>query len=1112
MSVPPSAADRIERVRSALGAEYEVLRPLGEGGMGAVYLARERALRRLVAIKVLDPDLGASPVFRARFEREAQTAAALTHPNIVPIFRVGSEGGLAFFVMQYVEGASLADRLRAAGTIPLAEALRFAREIATALGTAHRRGIIHRDIKPQNVLLDAETGRCMVTDFGIASVQGAARDRLTADEPLTGDGMVMGTPRYMSPEQASGARDLAPASDLYALGVLLYEMIAGAYPYKVGEPPNWMLAHLTQPVIPLVTRIGDIPREVEGLVRTLLAKEPTERYRSTDEVIADVDAILGDLGGSQTSAPGTRARLRSAAGGWMQRLRLSGRRGLAMLGLGVLAVGGGTALAFGVPRALGADDRAPDPATARRSILVGFFQNSTPDRGLDWLRIGGVEYLGQVLGRWQDLRVVDPERLLDLARRNGLRDDAPLSQDDAIRLARRADVWTTTVGSIIRLQDSLRITLRVYDVASRTQLRELTATAPDENALPEAFGRLGAQLLELAGAPQAVRTAADPPTRSVAAYRAFVEGVAARSKWQLDAAVDAFERTIRADSTFALGYYELSQALGARGDAFRGNRVFALADTAVLLAANRPEKEQLLLRAYQAYLRADFPLAGQLYADLLARDSLSVDALVGRADVHVYDRTLRSGQRRPPTDLTAALRLYERALQLDASDHRTYASLVDLLISAGKADAPVASYREPPTGNLTTAFLRAPARQYAVLLKGDSLLLVPSDSLYARFTPERVDSMRADARARAADVLGRWMSVSRGEGQPFLLRAGLRYMDRDFDGALRDLAEGGRRGATDLATLTQQRLGILLQARRFDAAMRFADSVERAPPPGGLPEAFSAGPRVSLLSLRGRVTDAIAVVDRSVRDLAAQGTQATLRRRFEIARIARPLRAYAAIGAVDAAQARSATEAIERVLQDVSDAEAAELRSAVSRSMAYVAASAGDTVLTREWQRRSLDPEYSVELAALAAANAGDLKGAARVLAALPSDTVLAPTRLFARAEVEIALGRKAAALRTLARLDRSEVSIGGGAVGDWVLLAVALERRAELREATGDADGALADYRLFEQLWADADAPFAPLRQRATVRRMALEAQQRGDGAVPAGTPLTGGRAGVRS
>ena len=210
--------------QAAVAGEYSLERELGRGGMGIVYLARDVHLDRDVAIKVLPAQLAESGAFRERFLREARTAAGLSHPHIVPIHQVGERGGFVFFVMSYVEGETLGERLRTRGPLPPAEAARVLREVAWALAYAHGRGIVHRDVKPDNILLEAGTGRALVSDFGIASGGGAAG-------PDTDPGRRMGTAHFMSPEQAAGL-PVDGRSDLYGLGVVGYLAVSGRLPFE----------------------------------------------------------------------------------------------------------------------------------------------------------------------------------------------------------------------------------------------------------------------------------------------------------------------------------------------------------------------------------------------------------------------------------------------------------------------------------------------------------------------------------------------------------------------------------------------------------------------------------------------------------------------------------------------------------------------------------------------------------------------------------------------------------------------------------------------------------------------------------------------------------------
>ncbi len=251
-------------LEGALGAQYEIVRSLGHGGMGAVYLARERALDRFVAIKVLRPELADMQQGRERFRREARVAAQLSHPSIVPLYTFGEIGGVWYFVMRYVRGVSLADRMRVEGRLPATDVRRILIELADALENAHQHGVVHRDIKPANVLLDEESGRAVLADFGISKLQGA--------NTLTESGMVIGTPSYMSPEQAKGASDVDERSDIYSLGAVAYAMLAGREPFAIAEGSR-VARSFRAPAA-----LEGVPPVLSSIVMRCLARDRAQRW------------------------------------------------------------------------------------------------------------------------------------------------------------------------------------------------------------------------------------------------------------------------------------------------------------------------------------------------------------------------------------------------------------------------------------------------------------------------------------------------------------------------------------------------------------------------------------------------------------------------------------------------------------------------------------------------------------------------------------------------------------------------------------------------------------------------------------------------------------------
>jgi serine/threonine-protein kinase len=291
----PLGDDLAARLGRAVAPAYEIESELGRGGMAIVYRGRDTRLKRGVAVKLLPPDLAFRADIRSRFLREAETAARLSHPNIVQIYSVDERDGLVYFVMALVHGESVGDRLRRTGAFPVDAARRILREVGEALALAHSNGVVHRDIKPDNILLDEQSGRAMVTDFGIAR---AASDDVGGSR-LTATGAAIGTPAYMSPEQCVGDRDIDGRSDLYSLGAVAYHMLTGDAPFSGANTPSIMMKQVTEAPVPIRAKRPDVPRDLERVVMRLLEKDPAARF-------ADGAALVAALDGHEVEAPPAR--------------------------------------------------------------------------------------------------------------------------------------------------------------------------------------------------------------------------------------------------------------------------------------------------------------------------------------------------------------------------------------------------------------------------------------------------------------------------------------------------------------------------------------------------------------------------------------------------------------------------------------------------------------------------------------------------------------------------------------------------------------------------------------------------------------------------------------
>ncbi len=265
-------------VGKILAKRYELIEKIAEGGMARVYRGRDLLLKRTVAVKVLKDQMTGDAAFIRRFEREAQSAAALSHPHIVSIYDVGEQDGIYFMVMEYVDGKNLKEYIRAKGRLPVHEAIRIARQIGEALEEAHKAGVVHRDIKPQNILFSRE-GKVKVTDFGIA----IAGDGVTV---TVGD-EIIGSVQYIAPEQARG--ELAgKQSDLYSLGIVLYEMVTGKVPFAGESPVAVAMKHIQEQIVPPGRIVADLPENLEQIILKAVEKDAAERYKTIDDLLEDL--------------------------------------------------------------------------------------------------------------------------------------------------------------------------------------------------------------------------------------------------------------------------------------------------------------------------------------------------------------------------------------------------------------------------------------------------------------------------------------------------------------------------------------------------------------------------------------------------------------------------------------------------------------------------------------------------------------------------------------------------------------------------------------------------------------------------------------------------------
>jgi tetratricopeptide (TPR) repeat protein len=651
---------------SVIADRYEILKLLGEGGMGAVYKARDRELDRLVALKVIRSELAGHPTVLARFKQELILARKVTHRNVIRIFDLGVAEGLRFITMEYVDGRDLSTLLEERGKYAPAEAVKILRQVCSALEVAHSEGVVHRDLKPQNIMVEAN-GRACVMDFGLA--------RSLEATGLTHAGAVMGTPAYMSPEQAKGL----PAderSDLFSLGTIAYQMLTAVVPFKADTALASMLLRTQSPPQPPIEIEPTIPQNLNDIVMKLLATAPEARYQSAGELNKDLQDWQEGVLARQIVTPPMKLMAESSTKKWI-----------------FAAVGGAAVLAaaiYGVLQFTG----KPAAPSAPVTVVIADFENHTGDPVFS----GTLEStLKLALEGASFINAYDRTRMRDL----GMPSVAELKPDAAQNIAVSQGLNAVVVGSVDRNGSAYQLSLRAIQAVTGKVLANVDGSASSKDQVLFAVSKLAGQVRKALGdatSDSAQRFAMETlSAASLEAVHEYSVALDSLSTGKNDEALKHFSQAVDLDQNFGLAYAGMASAahnLGRQQDAEKYIK------QAISRIDHMTERERYRTRAFLYLLVGDQQKCVDEYGTLLAKYMSDTGAYNNMA---VCLTQLRNMPKALEQVKHAAAILPKRATyHVNIAFYSSYAS--DFQTGAKEADASLALNPSYPSGFLAQAF------------------------------------------------------------------------------------------------------------------------------------------------------------------------------------------------------------------------------------------------------------------------------------------------------------------------------------------------------------------------------------------------------------------------
>ncbi len=611
---PSTVPSPVLKPGAVLAGRYQIVEVLGEGGMGAVYKAHDNAVGRLVALKVVRPELAGNAAMLQRFKQELILARQVTHRNVIRIYDLGEDLEMNFITMEFVEGQDLHRILQTRGKLPPSDAVAIMQQVLRALAAAHAEKVVHRDLKPQNIMRES-SGRILVMDFGLA--------RTAETTGMTQTGAIVGTVDYMSPEQALG-KELDARSDLFSAGLIFYEMLTGKMPFKAESAIATLMKRNQERAVPASQVDGEIPEGLSAIVSKCLECDLKERYQKATEILDDLDIWAG----------GGRVARRSRAAKTSQEAPAV-KHGMPWRWMLVAVVG--VALAFGIKFAKRIASGEPaatqqTPSGPLVSVAILPFRNGSSDVTLDWLGPSLADMLTTDVGQSPQLRVVSQDRLQQIARDLKVRPDEGIDPATAQRLADFSSAETIISGQFVKVGEQIRIDATLRDV-KRDRTTTLKAEAPNEKELLAAVGQLAQQIRDTLGSGQGAAAPKGkvfaPSSKSVAAIRAYNEGLQLARQGDNLKARERFEAATKEDPEFALAYSRLALTLSALG---YDSEAETASRKAVDLGDKVDERERYLIQANHARITNDNAKAIQAYENLaqLAPDDRDVQfALAG---------------------------------------------------------------------------------------------------------------------------------------------------------------------------------------------------------------------------------------------------------------------------------------------------------------------------------------------------------------------------------------------------------------------------------------------------------------------------------------------------